>query len=358
MVFFPADYRAVAKIAKNFCLTDCHRLLVRCGSHCLMRHQAVATSTVHTRQSCAPRTRDLLQPSRRLPHESAVPVSLLPHRRCTALPIRSMRGIATCLTTNALRRPARCTSPDDCPASHAQGLLPGRIACASVLATSARRRCCSAFLACVVGVHMAPTSARDANGCGHGAFPLRRNSAETRLVRTPNRKGLAAGNGIQEFRAGLYGQRTGFHLICGHDRALRHRGSTMLSLDDPYISDTRSEQGLPTPRCLCEGGSGIADLPFSTQQPCPQRHQHDPLYLAFLVSIDTSRSCRLSAVLAWPTACSLFQVRVCISIRYTHRSFLMRCAVLGDGARQASRGMLFRSPTIYRETGTHLVCTF
>lgn len=50
------------------------------------------------------------------------------------------------------------------------------------------------------------------------------------------------------------------------ERTARSCGSIILPtvkpLDDPHTSGTRSEQGLPTPRCLCEEGSYSADLPF------------------------------------------------------------------------------------------------
>lgn len=85
---------------------------------------------------CTAHARDLLQPSQLLPYECALPVRSSYCHRNTVLPIRSMRGIATCLT-KVLRRPARCTSPDDLAASL------GRIGCLGVLrvpAYSLRRR--------------------------------------------------------------------------------------------------------------------------------------------------------------------------------------------------------------------------
>ena len=155
---------------------------------------------------CTAHARDLLQPSQLLPNECALPVRSSYCHRDAIFPIRSMRGIATCLT-KVLRRPARCTSPDDLAASL------GRIGCLGVLAAwaycvcqrtrfDAGRRCCSAFLACVVPSGM--TWLRScrfmlrANGYGHVACPLRRDSAETLLVRCEGWQG--ADDGIQTLR--------------------------------------------------------------------------------------------------------------------------------------------------------------
>lgn len=160
-------------------------------------------------------------------------------------------------------------------------------------------RRCSAFLTCLV-----PS----------GFFSLRiaHNEAKSRSEGIRPRhyepEGLAAEDGIQESRRVLYDHRTGLLLICGRDRAPRHRVVKVMPMHDPHTSDTRSEQGLPTPRCLCEGGNDNDDLPFSTLQPCKPRHQHDPPCLSFFVSARTSRRCMLSAVLALPTARSLFQL--------------------------------------------------
>lgn len=160
-----------------------------------------------------------------------------------------------------------------------------------------RRPGCSGFLACVVPSGLS---------CLRSAliwcrFMPRSERLRSRCFSAPSRLGrvaIGALRGWQRADDGILVLRVARATKQQVSSDLGTRWRTARSFDsmptvkpfhDPHTSRSRSEQGLPTPRCLCEEGSHCADLPSSPR--CSRAHGDTGMPLSHLALVSSQLRC-------------------------------------------------------------------